>query len=158
MQEIQVRSLGQEDSLQKEMETHSRILAWEIQRTEEPGGLQSVGSQESDTIQWLNHQHHTVTHSKWMQTVSDPHSWYSWKRRHSLHQWLYTLYLRLCEPPLTKVTPGTAAAIRVTTCWSLHTAHCHSPVWFTQEGQTIEYKGEMMQTTAHLPYPQILQV
>ena len=39
--ERQVWSLGQEDSLEKEMATHSNILAWEIPRTEEPGGLQS---------------------------------------------------------------------------------------------------------------------
>ena len=45
MQETQVRSLGQEDPLQKGMATHSSILAWRILRTEEPGGLQSVGSQ-----------------------------------------------------------------------------------------------------------------
>ena len=44
-----VQSLGWEDSLQKEMATHSRILAWEIPRTKEPGGLQCMGSQESDT-------------------------------------------------------------------------------------------------------------
>ena len=43
--ETQVPSLGQEDSLEKEMATHSSILAWEIPRTEEPGGPQSVGSQ-----------------------------------------------------------------------------------------------------------------
>ena len=41
----QVRSLGQKDSLEKEMATHSSILAWKISRTEEPDGLQSVGSQ-----------------------------------------------------------------------------------------------------------------
>ena len=64
MQETQVRSLGQEDPLEKEMATHSNILAWKILWTEEPGGLQSVRSQESDTTQWLNHQHHTITHSK----------------------------------------------------------------------------------------------
>ena len=40
-----VRSLGQEDSLEKEMATHSSILAWKIPWTEEPGGLQSKGSQ-----------------------------------------------------------------------------------------------------------------
>ena len=40
-----VRSLGQEDLLEKEMATHSSILAWEIPWTEEPGGLQSIGSQ-----------------------------------------------------------------------------------------------------------------
>ena len=45
MWEIQVRSLGQEDPLGKEMATHSSILAWEIPGTEEPGGLQSAGSQ-----------------------------------------------------------------------------------------------------------------
>ena len=45
MQETQVRSLGQHDPLEKEMATHSSILAWEILWTEEPDGLQSVGSQ-----------------------------------------------------------------------------------------------------------------
>ena len=44
-QEIQVLSLGQEDPLEKEMAIHSSILAWEISRTEEPGGLRSMGSQ-----------------------------------------------------------------------------------------------------------------
>ena len=47
--ETQVRSLGQEDPLEKELATHSSILAWEIPRTEEPGGLQSMGSQKSQT-------------------------------------------------------------------------------------------------------------
>ena len=44
MEETWVRSLGQEDPLEKEMATHSSILAWEIPWTE-PGGLQSMGSQ-----------------------------------------------------------------------------------------------------------------
>ena len=44
-QETRVRSLGQEDSLEKERATHSSILAWRISWTEEPGGLQSMGSQ-----------------------------------------------------------------------------------------------------------------
>ena len=39
MQETLVQALGQEDPLEKEMATHSSILAWEIPRTEEPGGL-----------------------------------------------------------------------------------------------------------------------
>ena len=42
VQETQVRSLGQEDPLEKEMATHSSILAWRIPWTEEPGGLQSM--------------------------------------------------------------------------------------------------------------------
>ena len=43
--ETWVRSLGWEDSLEKGMTTHSSILAWRIPWTEEPGGLQSMGSQ-----------------------------------------------------------------------------------------------------------------
>ena len=45
MQEIQVPSLGWEDSLEEGMVTHSSILTWRIPLTEEPGGLQSIGSQ-----------------------------------------------------------------------------------------------------------------
>ena len=45
MQETWVRSLGWEDPLEKEMAIHSSILAWKIPCTEEPGGLQSTGSQ-----------------------------------------------------------------------------------------------------------------
>ena len=47
MQETQmwVRSLGQDDPLEKEMATYSSILAWEVPWTEEPGRLQSMGSQ-----------------------------------------------------------------------------------------------------------------
>ena len=41
----QVRSLGQEDPLEEEMATHSSVLSWRIPWTEEPGGLQSMGSQ-----------------------------------------------------------------------------------------------------------------
>ena len=47
MQGTQIQSLSQEDPLEKEMATYSSILAWEIQLTEEPGGLQSMGSQEN---------------------------------------------------------------------------------------------------------------
>ena len=45
VQEMGVQSLGWEDPLEKEMATHSSILAWKISWTEEPGGLQSMGSQ-----------------------------------------------------------------------------------------------------------------
>ena len=53
MQEIQILSLGLENSLEKEMATHSSILAWRIPWTEDPGGLQSMGSQELDMIEQL---------------------------------------------------------------------------------------------------------
>ena len=49
MRETWVRFLGQEDPLEEEMATHSSILTWRIPWTEEPGGLQSMELQESDT-------------------------------------------------------------------------------------------------------------
>ena len=49
MWETQVRSLGQDDPLEMEIPTHFSILAWKTPQTEEPGRLQSMGSQESDT-------------------------------------------------------------------------------------------------------------
>ena len=54
MQETRVQSLGQEDPLEKEVVTHYNILNWRIPCTEEPGALQSTGSQELDTTQRLN--------------------------------------------------------------------------------------------------------
>ena len=47
--------VGWKDPLEKEMPTHSSILAWRIPCTEEPGGPQYTGSEESDITQWLNH-------------------------------------------------------------------------------------------------------
>ena len=56
MQETQVRSLGWEDPVEKEMATHSSILAWRIPWTEEPGGVHSpCGHKESDTTEWLTY-------------------------------------------------------------------------------------------------------
>ena len=55
MQEMQFQSLGGEGSLKKEMKTHSNIFAWEIPWTEEPGGLQPMRLQNSQTrlSDWL---------------------------------------------------------------------------------------------------------
>ena len=58
IQKSQVRSLGREDPLEKGMATHSSILAWEIPWTEEPGGLQSMGSQRV--------RHDWVTNTLWL--------------------------------------------------------------------------------------------
>ena len=62
MWEMQVRSLDQKDPLEEEMANHSSILGWKIPRTEEPGGLQSMGSQKSQT-QLTKHTEHTHTHT-----------------------------------------------------------------------------------------------
>ena len=55
VQKAQVQSPGWEDLLEKEMATYSTVLAWEIPWTKELGSPQSLGSQESDMIQQLNH-------------------------------------------------------------------------------------------------------
>ena len=56
MQETWVQSLDWEDPLEEEMATHFGILAWRIPWTEEPGGLQSMEAQESDTTERLSAQ------------------------------------------------------------------------------------------------------
>ena len=62
MRETWVRSLGREDTLQKEMATHSSILAWKIPWREEPGGLQSRDSQRVGQ-DWVTSFHFTSLHS-----------------------------------------------------------------------------------------------
>ena len=64
MRETQVQSLGQEDPLEKEMATHSNILAWKIPWTEEPGQLQSMGHKESDMTEWLHFHFSLSTYNK----------------------------------------------------------------------------------------------
>ena len=54
MPETWIQSLGGENSLEKRMATHSSILAWKIPWTEDPGGLPSMESQESDMAEQLN--------------------------------------------------------------------------------------------------------
>ena len=63
MQETRVRSLVQKDTLEKEIATHSSTLAWEILWTDEPGGLQTMGSQRV--------RHNLAT--KQQQTLLKPH-------------------------------------------------------------------------------------
>ena len=59
MQETWVLFLGREDPLEKETATHFKYSCWRIPRTEEPGGLQSMGLQESDMTQRINPQTYT---------------------------------------------------------------------------------------------------
>ena len=65
-QEMRVPSLDQEDPLEKEMATHSSILAWRIPWTEEPGGLQSMGHKKSEMTD------HTHTHTRTHTTLHHP--------------------------------------------------------------------------------------
>ena len=60
MQDMQVQFLGQEDPLEKEIASHSSILAWEIPWTEEVGGLQTIGSQSVGHNLATEHKHFKV--------------------------------------------------------------------------------------------------
>ena len=64
MWETRVQSLGREDPLEKEMATHSSILAWRIPWMEEPGRLQSTGRKESDTTERLHFLSLDLLHQK----------------------------------------------------------------------------------------------
>ena len=85
MWETQVWALGQEDPLEKGMATHSSALAWTIPRTEEPGGLQSIGSQRAGH-DWATNTH-TDTVSKVQQVLKSslpvPIPFYVWRNRDS---------------------------------------------------------------------------
>ena len=73
MQEFLVQSLGQEDPLEKEMATHSSFLAWEIPWTEEPGGLQSMGSKRVRYDLLTKQQQHTyIIHHKYVSLPRKP--------------------------------------------------------------------------------------
>ena len=69
IEEVNVRSLSREDPLEEGMATHTSVLAWKIPWTEEPGGLQSVGLQESNvtdiTEPWLR----TKGGKKWVKST-----------------------------------------------------------------------------------------
>ena len=69
-QEMWIWFLGQEDALEKEMATHSSILAWEIPWTEEPGGLQSMGSQKSQ-IHWLKNNNLSINRTNLCESPSE---------------------------------------------------------------------------------------
>ena len=89
MQETQVQSLSWEDPLEKGIATHFSILAWRIPWTEEPGGLQSMGSQKLDTTEQV-----TLTRGLWW-PVSQPttHSDFSHTELEG-SLWLRPSYLR----------------------------------------------------------------
>ena len=96
IQEIQVRSLGQEDLLEEGMATHSCILAWRIPWTEEPGGLQSTGSQRVGH-NWAHV--HACSHSH---THAHTHTWSFIQQWFASHrQRLYILFLHYFYHPVT---------------------------------------------------------
>ena len=85
LRETQIRSLGREDPLEKEMAAHSSILAWRIPWTEKPGRLQSTGSQWvghdwATSLSFLSHEHLLFTSPAGMQGKDTCPQQMSWKR------------------------------------------------------------------------------
>ena len=74
MQETMVRSLGWEDPLEKDLAAHSRILAWRIPWTEEPGGLQSMGSQRVGHNWLTNNNYCSQSSAPWILCVQPTYS------------------------------------------------------------------------------------
>ena len=85
MQETWIQSLGQGDSLEKEMATHCNILAWEIPWTEEPGRLQSMGSQSQTWLSMCTQR----------QELSKPFCWSSMVWHHRTNQVEYAQFLHI---------------------------------------------------------------
>ena len=100
MQERQISFLGQEDPLEEEMATHSSILAWEIPRTEEAGGLQSMGPQRV-RISWATEQHTLVTGFR--RVLEPPQVWGSYRHR----LWSVSSWATLQDPLSPLLTPAT---------------------------------------------------
>ena len=103
MQETPVLSLGQEDPLEKEMATHSRILAWRIPWTEEPGGPQFMGSQRVGH-DWLTKHFHFFFHipGKMFSTLQAYVTYF--KSHKNLHEESLIILIR----PMDCIPPGSS--------------------------------------------------
>ena len=115
MQKTQLRSLGRDDPLEKEMATHSNILAWEISRGEDPGRLQSMGSQRV-RHNWVNKHTHDRYGTPRPVRVDSPKSC-------SVAQLCLTLLkLQHARPPCPSPTPGVHSNSHPSSRW------CHPAI------------------------------
>ena len=115
MQKTQLRLLGRDDPLEKEMAIHSSILAWEIPRIEDPGRLQSMGSQRV-RHDWVNEHTHDRYGTPRPVRVDSPQSC-------SVTQLCSTLLkLQHARPPCPSPTPGVHSNSRPSSQW------CHPAI------------------------------
>ena len=97
MQETHIQPLGPEDPWEKGMATHSNILAWEIPRTEEPGGLQSMGSQRVVTTERLNNwEYYSVV----AYHIHTPQSFMKIRRLQGVRHYCLFLFKKCCCKPI----------------------------------------------------------
>ena len=99
MLKTQIRSLGQEDPLEKGTATHSSILAWRIPWTEEPGGLQSIGSQRV-RYNWVTNTHALASLVAQL-AKNPPAMWETW-----VHPWVRKIPWRRELLPTPVFWPG----------------------------------------------------
>ena len=131
MEETGVWSLGQEDTLEKEMASHSSILAWKIPRTEEPSGLQPMGSQRVRHA-WT----HTHTHN--LQVLFILKLQLSSATQLSISLWPHGLqHARL---PCSSPTPR-ACSNSCTSSWWCHPTISSSVVLFSPAFNLSQYQG-----------------
>ena len=129
MQETQVQSLGWEDPLEKGMATHSRFLAWRIPWTEEPGGLQSIGSQRV-RHDWATNTHtHTSLSELYLACLvagaCTQHSGcVSWAK--SPHPGLYTHSALLAEASKSVLVAAKWRSYHTMTFQAITSSHCFS--------------------------------
>ena len=126
VRETRVRMLGWENPLEKGMATHSSILAWRIPGTEEPGGLQSMGSQR------VGHDWAAISHSLIHQTLGAPCCYLTtnqWEESHTLcsphteNHWEFQGVLNTSHS-LSLLGPAISLPLlHTTTCWLL-ASHC----------------------------------
>ena len=90
MQEMRVQSLGQDDPLEEEMAIHSSILVWRIPWTEEPGGLQSMGSQRVRQDLMTEHTHRYISLSRNIKNIST-RDYFIYIPKLYIFKWLQTL-------------------------------------------------------------------
>ena len=136
MQETRVQSLGKEDALEKGMATYSRILAWRIPWTEEPGELQSMGLQRVRHICATNTKYHFIWKWKWSRSVVPDSLWPHglWLPGSSIQgifqvrvpEWVAILFSRGSSWPRDRTQVSCIAG----RCFTL---------WATKEAQTLAY-------------------
>ena len=164
MQETQVQSLGQEDSLEKGMATHSSILDWRIPWTEEPGRLQSMGLQRVGHDWAINTHTHTHIHSvpvadkhmkMWGSTVGQPRhppEWLQWKC-------LITLSVDKDAGQLNAQASLVGMGNRPTTLASYLKVSCQIKYYYTLSGPSVplldnpQLKWVLTSTKKHMGFP-----
>ena len=162
-QETSVRSLGQEDPLEEEVTTHSSILSWKIPWTEEPDGLQSMGSQKHRTrLKWLSSSSmlfrvkiYKLCHLRVLPSLSSlPTCSHDWKLYFQNIPWISALFSisstnsAISAGHLVQATLISGSSARITaavysTTSRLPVTLCYNPFLTTSQTVLSKYKSDI---------------